>query len=333
MVDFVYIQEFFDALDFEIEVIYQNLDKAKGEHLYLLNSEPVFIETKNEVRPQNIHVFEQLSNREYPLLIASKYITPKSKKILKNKGINYIDSFGNAFINLSRLKLYIEQGNAKPYLSDTSIILTQSGGQILFQLLKNPEIINETYRYLAHISDVSLGSVSNFMKGLIEEGFAVKWNAKQKYQLIKREELLERWINVFNEKILPAYKIGNYTFSPSNKSDWKNQLLHPNLLWAGESGAALITDYLSPETYTLFTSLSKQEILVNLKLLPSDSGEISIYKPFWKESNTMERVLNYKNTKNVAHPILIYAQLIYTGNDRNLETAKILYDEYIAPHL
>lgn len=333
MTDFVFIQEFFDSLDFEIKVVYQNYNRPKGESLYLLNSEPVFIETKNEIRPQNIHVFEKHSNKEYPLLIASKYITPKSKKILKGKGINYIDSFGNAFINLTNLKVYTEQGNAKPYLSDTSIILTQSGGQILFQLLKNPENINETYRYLAHISNVSLGSVSNFMKGLIEEGFAVKWNNDQKYQLIKKEELLERWINVLNEKILPAHKIGNYTFSQSNKSNWKNQLLHPNLLWAGEPGAALLTNHLNPEVYSLFTILSKQKILVNLKLLPSDKGEISIYKPFWMESSTMERAANYMSGKNIVHPLLIYAQLMYSGNDRNLETANILYNEHVKPFL
>jgi hypothetical protein len=331
--DFVYILEWFDRLDFKIDVIYQNYDKEKRESIYLLNNEPVYIETKNEVRPQNINIFEKQISENFSVLVASKYITPKSKKILREKHINYIDSFGNAYIDLKHLKVYIEQGNAKPYNSEYSNIFTQSGGQILFNLLKNPELINETQRYLAHISDVSLGSVSKFLKGLFDEGYSVKWNNQQKYQLVNREALLEKWIITLNEKILPAHKIGNFTFSKTNNANWKNQLMHPNVLWSGEPAAALVTEYLNPERFSMFTDLPKLEIIKELKLLPDETGEITIYKPFWLESNTMEGLYNYTNNQNAVHSLIIYAQLIYSGNSRNLETAQILFNEYIKPNL
>ena len=35
-------------------------------------------------------------------------------------------------------------------------------------------------------------------------------------------------------------------------------------------------------------------------------------------------------TPVTVHPILVYADLIATGNQRNIETARILYDEHIA---
>lgn len=331
--DFVYIKEWFDRLDFKIEVTYQNYNKEKGESIYWLNNEPVYIETKNEVRPQNINMFEKNRSENIPVLVASKYITPKSKKIFREKHINYMDSFGNAYIELKNLKVYIEQGNAKPYNSEYSSIFTQSGGQIVFNLLKNPELINETQRYLAHISCVSLGSVSKFLKGLFDEGYSVKWKNEQNYQLVNKETLLEKWIVILNEKILPAHKIGNFTFSKTNKDHWKNQLMHPNVLWSGEPAAALVTEYLNPEKFSMFTDLPKLEIIKELKLLPDANGEITIYKPFWLESNTMERVSNYMNNQNTVHPLIIYAQLIYSGNSRNLETAQILFNEYIKPNL
>jgi hypothetical protein len=331
--DFLYIKEWFDRLDFKIDVIYQNYNKEKGESIYLLNNEPVYIETKNEVRPQNINMFKKNRSENLPVLVASKYITPKSKKIFREKHINYIDSFGNAYIDLKNLKVYIEQSNAKPYNSEYSNIFTQSGGQILFHLLKNPELINETQRYLAHISDVSLGSVSKFLKGLFDEGYSVKWNNEQKYQLVNKEALLEKWIVILNEKILPAHKIGNFTFSKTNNENWKNQLMHPNVLWSGEPAAALVTEYLNPEKFTMFTRLPKSEIIKDLKLLPDAKGEISIYKPFWLENNTMGSLFNYMNNQNAVHPLIIYAQLIYSGNSRNIETAQILFNEYIKPNL
>ncbi|WP_179374351.1 type IV toxin-antitoxin system AbiEi family antitoxin [Winogradskyella wichelsiae] len=330
MLDFLFIQEFFETLNFEVEVLWQKNEEETGDRIYSLNNEAVFVETKNEVRPQNISNFEKHRRQALPLLIASKYITPKAKQLLKEKGINYIDSFGNAYIDLKHLKIYVEQGNAKPYNSEYSNIFTQSGGQILFNLLKNPELINETQRHLAHISDVSLGSVSKFLKGLFDAGYSVKWNNQQKYQLVNKEALLEKWIVILNEKILPAHKIGTFTFSKTNRDNWKNQLMIPNVLWSGEPAAALLTEYLNPEKFSMFTPLSKQNIIKDLKLLPDPHGEISIYRPFWLESNPIERVLSSNYTVN---PLIIYAQLIYSGNSRNLETAQILYNEHIQPNL
>ncbi|MDD7886002.1 type IV toxin-antitoxin system AbiEi family antitoxin [Flavivirga sp. 57AJ16] len=332
MTDFAYIQEFFDTLDFHVEVIYQNYNHEKKESIYTLNNEMVYIDTKNEVRPQNIAAFEKKRSQNLPLLIASKYITPKSKNILKEKKINYIDSFGNAYINLEHLKIYVEQGNAKPYYSDYSNLLTQTSGQIIFQLLKNPEQINETQRYLSLASKVSLGSVSKCITALIDEGFVVKWNNEQKYQLVRRDELLDKWITILNQKILPANKIGKYSFSKQNNANWKAQFLNTEALWAGEPAAALITNYLNPEAFTLFTEKKKSEILTVLKLIPDSKGDITLYQPFWIDSFPMERVANI-NHKNVVHPLIIYAQLIYSNNTRNIEAAQLIYNEYIKPNL
>lgn len=332
MTDFVYIQEFFDTLDFHVEVIYQNYNHEKKESIYTLNNEMVYIDTKNEVRPQNIAAFEKKRSQNLPLLIASKYITPKSKNILKEKKINYIDSFGNAYINLEHLKIYVEQGNAKPYYSDYSNLLTQTSGQIIFQLLKNPEQINETQRYLSLASKVSLGSVSKCITALIDEGFVVKWNNEQKYQLVRRDELLDKWITILNQKILPANKIGEYSFSKQNNANWKAQFLNTEALWAGEPAAALITNYLNPEAFTLFAEKKKSEILTVLKLIPDSKGDITLYQPFWIDSFPMERVANITH-KNVVHPLIIYAQLIYSNNTRNFEAAQLIYNEYIKPNL
>lgn len=331
--DFVYIKEWFDQLDFKIDVIYQGYNKEKEESVYLLNGEAVYIETKNEVRPQNINMFLKRRDNNYPVMIASKYITPKAKAMLKEQNVNYIDSFGNVFVNLQNLKLYIEKGNAKPISNKHSTVFSQSGGQVIFNFLKNPELINATQRFLAHISKVSLGSVSNTIQGLIDEGFVVKWNNDQKYQLVNKHKLLDRWIITLNEKILPAYKLGSFTFSKKNEKHWRNQLMHPNILLGGEPAAALLTEYLNPEQFSLFTKLSKRDIIKDLKLLPDAKGEITIYEPFWIEESSMERFLNYVDNQNAVHPLIIYAQLVHSGNSRNLETAQLVYNEYIEPNL
>jgi len=329
MLGTINLNEFFDALGFETEVHYINRDVKSEEKIYTINGESVFVEFKNEVRPYNISLFEKPRSKELPVLVAAKYITPKAKEALKGRNINYIDSFGNAFINLDNLKLYVEKNNGKPVHTPYSEVFTQSGGQILFHLLQNPELINATYRHLAEISKVSLGSVSKMVNGLLKEDFAVKWDTEKRYQLVRLEELLEKWIDIVNQKVLPAHKLGNYTFS-KNRFEIIESDPEFESRWGGESGAAMLTNYLNPEKYTLFTNRPKQDLIKNYRLLPKEDGEISVYHPFWKSGSCSS---NDGDSTMVAHPLLIYAELIYSGNDRNIETAKIIFDEYIKPNL
>ena len=68
-----------------------------------------------------------------------------------------------------------------------------------------------------------------------------------------------------------------------------------------------------------------------LRLVPDNEGNVSLYKPFWKPKS----IELYQNNDDEipTNSLLVYAELIYSGNDRNIETAKIIFDEYIKPNL
>lgn len=326
--DFHQFIQFIDQLELDIEARFIEKANDAAPYLYQLNDENIFVEFKNEVRPQYATAVEA-HNKAYPTLIASNYITPKAKAILKEKKLSYLDSYGNAFIQLPQLKVYVEQHNSKPIASKSSKVFTQAGAQLIFQFLNRPEEVNETVRRLAHISNISLGSVSKIINGLYDEGFLVRWNSEKKYQLVRKEELLERWIPILNEKVLPNYKIGTYSFTGNLEAQWKTQFLRPKVWWGGEPGAAMLTNYSYPEKYSLFTTLQAKEILTVIKLVPNTNGKITLYKPFWGDTHNTA-IINYKNT---VHPLIIYAQLIHSGEPRNIETAQIIYNEHIAPKL
>ncbi|WP_291867935.1 type IV toxin-antitoxin system AbiEi family antitoxin [Maribacter sp.] len=330
MLSTIYLNEWFEALDFETEIHYLSHDKESEEKIYEINGENTFVEFKNEVRPQNVYQFIKERSKDLPVLVASKYITPKAKEALKRKGFNYIDSFGNIYLNTSTHKLYVEKNNAKPVHNTYSEIFTQTAGQIIFHLLQNPELINATYRHLADISCVSLGSVGKTINGLLKEGFAVKWDSTKKYQLVRREELLEKWIVLVCEKILPAHKIGNYR--PFGSGHFKVGDTSSNLetCWGGEYGAKLLTNYINPEQYSIYTTRDKHDLMQLFKLIPDENGNISAYKSFWKAKSIK---LYFNADENAVNPLLIYAELVYSGNDRNLETAKIIFDKYVKPNL
>tara|TARA_R110002033_G_scaffold160508_2_gene196849 strand:+ start:7309 stop:8346 length:1038 start_codon:yes stop_codon:yes gene_type:complete len=334
LLDFQYFMEFIDSLELDIEATFISPPEANELPIFAINGKEVSVFFKNEVRPHNVPIILNVQSQN-PLLVAAKYITPKAKKQLKTNKTNYLDSYGNAYIELPQLKVYVEQQNAKPIASESSKIFTQAGAQLIFQFLNRPEEVNETVRRLAHISSISLGSVSKIINGLFDEGFLVHWNKDKKYQLVRKKELLERWIPLLNEKILPNNKIGTYSFTGDLEEHWEDKFLIPKVWWAGEPGAALLTNYLHPEKYTLFTKFSKQEILTTLKLVPNPNGKITIYQPFWGNHSVVS-IINpddISKAKNTVNPLIIYAQLIHSGDPRNIETAQIIYNEYIAPKL
>ncbi|WP_203293879.1 type IV toxin-antitoxin system AbiEi family antitoxin [Luteirhabdus pelagi] len=321
-------KDFLDALDIGLLIKQSTKNNELAETRFTVNGEAISAITKRDTRPQHISLIENLAINIDNFLLVSDYITPNAKKELKKRNINYVDSFGNAFLNLKTTKVYIEKGNAKPVFNQYSKVFTQAGGQILFQLLQDPDKINETYRRLAEISKVSLGSVSKFINGLHDEGYIVQWNNDKKYQLVKRAELLDRWIILVNEKILPAYRIGTFHFRGQENLVIKENDQEFETRWGGEAGAASITNYLNPTVYSLFTNRQKKDLIKNFRLIPDNNGEITVYNLFWKQGS-----INYDYDDVAAHPLLIYAELMYSGNERNIETAQILYNEYIAPKL
>jgi len=331
--DFITFMKFLEALDIEIEAKFLDAQQTSELPVYSLDGHKVSVYFRNEIRQHNIPAILR-EKQELPILVVANYLTPKAKEMLREYKFNYLDSYGNAYLNLSPLKVYLENNNASPYVKPSSKIFTQAGGQLIFQFLQNPKLVNETQRYLADNSMISLGSVSKIMQGLSEYGYLFSQDGNDKYQLLEYEELLDRWIPLVNEKILPKYHIGTFSFSGDMQSQWKKKYLRSQVFWSGEPAAALLTNNFFPEKFTMFTTFeSNKDIMQTLKLVPDPMGNINLYKPFWLNSMLEKNKDNLLSYENVVHPVLVYAELIYSGEPRNLEIAQKIFNEHIKPKL
>lgn len=328
MIEFFKIQEYFQQLNFDIE-----LRQSNKKELILIDKEEVCVIIKGEVRPSYLSNINHLQENKKLILIIGDYITPKAKEKLRQNNINYIDSFGNAYFNLRKLKIHIEHNNARPiYGKNTNKAFTKSGAQVIFRLLEDENTIHLSHRNLAAKSNVSLGTISNVINSLFDLGFLVKWKNKNEYQLVRKVQLLEKWIELYNEKILPAFFVGKYRMTSANEFNWKNISSDKQALWSGEPGAAILTKYLNPEKFTLYTTKSKIDTMKDYHLLPDKHGNIKVYKPFWGMDENYS-LLQKEISDSIVHPLLIYAELIYSDNSRNIETAQLIYNEYIKSNL
>jgi len=185
----------------------------------------------------------------------------------------------------------------------------------LFQLMSNPDNLQLSYRELAKLSDISIGSVSNIMKELEEQRFVLK--TKNKKALKNKTELLQRWVIAYNDVLRQKLLVKRMSFaSKSEYTRWNNidlSSVSEKTVWGGECAAGILTRNLTPANYTIYTDGTWQSVGKSLKLIPDDNGKVEILRLFYKADE-----------QNTVSPLLIYADLMGSGDSRNIEIAEMI---------
>lgn len=292
-----------------------------------INKHIFTVEIKNELRKEHksflIISLEKLQrSTSHPILVIAKYIAADVALELKEKNINYLDVAGNCFIKYQDLFLHIKgQKVHKEEKKKQGNAFQEVGIKIIFNLLSNPDNIQLSYRKLAELTNVSIGSVSNVINELIEQNFILK--TKDKRILKNRILLLERWVIAYQSVLRPRLVKKQMSFiKPVTLQHWKELNLSNEqeiTLWGSEPAAAILTKNLIPEKFCIYTTQNWTNLGKNLGLVQDEHGSIEVLHAFWKPDQTTIG-------KNITPPLLIYADLMKNGFGRNIETAKIILE-------
>ncbi|MEW6419877.1 MAG: type IV toxin-antitoxin system AbiEi family antitoxin [Nitrospirota bacterium] len=258
----------------------------------------------------------------HPLLLITKYVNAQMAEQLRQDGVEFIDTAGNAFINQPPLYIFVK-GNRPPEIAKQAQLkraFKPAGLRIIYAFLCNPGLENKTYRKIAAATDVALGTVDWIMKELKELGFLLDMG-KRGQRLIHKENLLQRWVTAYPEQLRPKQIIGRYR---GEYGWWGQKKLDPlKAQWGGEVAAARLTQYLKPEIITIYTTPQQlNQLLIENRLRKDLTGDIEILERFWKPAEIWQY-------EDLVHPILVYADLLATANQRNIETARMIYEQHI----
>jgi hypothetical protein len=92
--------------------------------------------------------------------------------------------------------------------------------------------------------------------------------------------------------------------------------------WGGEVAAANLTGYVKPAKVTIYTNEPFGELVLKNRLRKAEQGNVEILTPFWNFKYELE-------DQDVVPPVLVYADLMATGDLRNIEAAGIIYEKYL----
>ena len=282
-----------------------------------------YVEIKGLITKDTIgHVAGQIRRLGKPGILVTRHVTPPMAERMKELNLAFIDTAGNAYINAPPLFVYIIGQKKKdiPEVGRTTRAFKPTGLKVVFALLCLPELVKAPYRDIARAADVALGTVGWVMNDLKKMNY-IKDRGKHGRKLFNVDKLIDTWIYAYARELRPKLYIGRYD---TTKEDWWERAAwrKTGTLLGGEPAAARLTDFLKPEIITIYGNEEINKFLLKNHLIKYPQGKVEIFRRFWN----FDYPWNYVE---LAPPLLIYADLIATADDRNIETARIIYDEYI----
>lgn len=283
-------------------------------------------------------LLEMLKRLPLKGLLVADYINPNMAQRLREQDIEFIDTAGNAYINATPLHIYV-RGNPKPQTTEQkqqqkNRAFTQTGLKVIYALLCNPELIKAPYRDIAEQADVALGTVGWVMGDLKNMGYIIDRGNKKTRRLENYFKLLDIWVELYPGALKPALLLGEFT-KGAEVDNTRVDITQYGGYWGGEVAAAEYTGYLRGEIDIIYIPEPQTNKLIrDLKLFTAwgeetnrGFGKLTLYKPFWQKPDTNDNI----QIRGYVHPILAYADLVATGDTRNIETAQQIKDEKIKP--
>ena len=250
---------------------------------------------------------------QYPILFVLGYTSPTIMQTLCDSGISVIDYAGNCMIKHGLLCVNVS-GQKNTYRNDTkSHALSEGAIKLIFRFLSDKSFVGKAYRTISSETGLSLGSIKNTIEELTNRQFVMHTDKGRR--LINEDKLLELWVQAYNQTIRPKLMLRRMSFRTDEmRSNWQEMNLPEGMSWGGDCGAYLTDGYLVPGSFDIYTSKPSAMLMTTGMVMPNENGEITLYQKFWNDDDATK----------VAPKLIIYADLMNSGDSRQIEAAQRL---------
>ena len=255
-------------------------------------------------------------------ILVTEYVNPNMAVRLRELDMAFIDTVGNAYINTPFVHVFVKGNRLDKPLGriGKTRAFQPTGLKVIFALLCQPALVDAPYRDIATAAGVALGTVGWVMTDLKEQDFLVDMG-KRGRRLKERKRLVDRWVTAYPEQLRPKLVIGRYAIADAGI--WKDTPIGDyQAFWGGEVAAAKLTRYLRPEHLTIYVKEPAAELQMKMQMRKDPNGNVELLKTFWGEGCEHQ-------DQDVTPPLLVYADLLATADPRNIETAKLIYEQHL----
>ncbi|GGY22875.1 type IV toxin-antitoxin system AbiEi family antitoxin [Pseudoduganella albidiflava] len=238
-------------------------------------------------------------------------------------GIQFLDAAGNAYLTDGQC-MFIFIAGLKTAADDAPLeagsLATPAALRMIFAFLAKPALINASYREISWAAKVSTGSIGQVFNSLAARNFLATTKTGRR---LKNERLLiSEWSAGYANRLRP--KLERLRFAADNVDRLYQWLPTQGVAaWGGEMAAAVLTKHLKPQQFTIYLDMdvpgALNEIVGEFRLRKDNQGAIEVVQPFWK-------IAELEVQQGIAPIPLVYADLLISGDPRNIEVASHLLD-------
>ncbi|GAB3432792.1 type IV toxin-antitoxin system AbiEi family antitoxin [Massilia solisilvae] len=253
-------------------------------------------------------------------VLGTRRMSAELGQYCRENNVMFADAAGNCFLKTDDLLVFILGQKASPQnLLSSEPTVTPATLRVMLAVLTQPHFLNASVREIGEAARISHGAAGKALESLRQLGFYVETNSARRMLSIP-----ERWLDVWTEGYIARIrpKLLKRRMRAASM-DAARDLVSPamgEVELGGEAAASKLGYSLVPGELTLYVNMQEPGVLPDLvrwlKLRADPAGSIELVDMFWNSPAL-------RSFPTVPEP-LIYADLIWSSNSRNLEIAQEL---------
>lgn len=273
----------------------------------------------------------QRTKKARPWMLFAPYVGAGMAEQLARLDIQYVDRAGNCRVQIGDEYMALIEGQRQPKELNQPHKGTGTrpeGYQVLFTLLARPELANAPVRAIAQAAGPGKTAVAELLRRLEDEGLLTDTKG-HRHLLVERGELLQRWIAGYTNVLRPRLFMGRYRTQDADPQQLERhveQALGATVPWAwgGTAAAARLVGHYRGQQTVLHVddTLLEMELRRRLRALPAEDGPLVVVRA------PAQAAFDGKRPRTV-HPLLVYAELLATNDERAREEAQLIYKRYL----
>lgn len=257
------------------------------------------------------------------LLLVTSYLSPNMINACRDMQVDALDLAGNASLMLGDNVILVSGRPRSDNAQSSRATWTRSTLRVALALLTIPSLLEKAYRDIAHVAGVSHGTVQNAIHSMLGRRDLIEAPDGHGMQFADAGRFIDEWTMLYPTLLRGSLQLGHYR---TDVPDWWRSVpeLPDQCRFGGEPAAAILTDYLKPAAFTVYcTDEVPREWVAKARLRRDRDGNVE----FLKSPIRFAVAADYPQT--VVPPLLVYADLVASGDSRNLETARLLRERYL----
>ena len=247
---------------------------------------------------------------DLPILVIAGEINTGLMQRLHENDIHVMDSAGNCYIQYDKLMVFCQGQKNVIAAGKETLSFKDPGLKVLYFVLSDLSNINLPFRDIQAQTGVGLATISKLFSSLKQSGYLFISSTGR--HLKKTEGLLNVFVDNYCRVMKPKAKMATMDFLPGGRERWAEMILPKGMQWGGEPGAYLYDKFLLPEIWEIYSSVASTSLITSRIAIPARDGKIRVYRKFWIDNNE----------STTAPALIVYADLMGSGDDRCIEAAQ-----------